>query len=64
MKPTAIGRRTVSAIPFAWREAEYAARRINAEDTCDDRVSENIFDVEDERNAVDILVSRQSHDSY
>jgi hypothetical protein len=64
MKHTAFSRPTVSAIPIAWREAEYAARRINAEDTCDDRVSENIFDVEDERTAVDILVSRRRYDSY
>lgn len=64
MKHTAFSRPTVSGIPIAWRAAEYAARRINAKDTCDDRVSENIFDVEDEWTAVDSLVARQSHDSY
>jgi hypothetical protein len=64
MKHTAFSRPIASAIPIAWREAEYAARRINAEDTCDDRVSENIFDAEDERTAVDMLVSRESYDSY
>ena len=43
-------------IPVAWREAEYAALRANAADTCDDRVSENIFDVEDEWAEVDLIV--------
>jgi hypothetical protein len=47
--------------PLAWREAEFAARRINAADTCDDRVSENIFDVEDERAEVDIIIHGMMH---
>ena len=46
---------------IAWREAEYAALRANAADTCDDRVSENIFDVEDERAEVDIIVHGLNH---
>jgi hypothetical protein len=55
-------RRTVPRHPkspelsIAWREAEYVALRANAADTCDDRVSEDIFDVEDERAEVDIIV--------
>lgn len=49
--------------PHTWREAEYAARRLNAEDTCDDRVTEDIFDVEDERAEIDIIVHGMSHDS-
>ena len=61
MKHTAYRQRKLPEIPIAWREAEYAARRINAEDTCDDRVSEDIFDVEDERTEVGIIVSRLSH---
>lgn len=64
MKQTAFSRRKLFDLPIAWRAAELTARRINAEDTCDDRVSENIFDVEDERTEVDILVTRMSHDSY
>ena len=48
---------------IAWREAEYAALRANAADTCDDRVSENIFDVEDERAEVDIIVRAMIHDA-
>jgi hypothetical protein len=50
-------------LPIAWRAAEYAALRANAADTCDDRVSENIFDVEDERAEVDIIVDRMNHGS-
>ena len=49
------------AIPVAWREAEYAALRANAADTCDDRVTENIFDEEDEREEVDIIVHGLMH---
>ena len=50
-------------IPVAWHEAEYAALRANAADTCDDRVTENIFDVEDERLEVDLIVHGMSRDS-
>ena len=35
--------------------------RTNAADTCDDRVSENIFDVEDERAEVENIVHRMIH---
>lgn len=45
----------VPAISVAWRKAEHAALRVNAADTCDDRVSDDIFDIEDERAAVDFL---------
>ncbi len=61
MKLTAFRRRKLPEPPIAWREAEYAARRVNANDTCDDRVSENIFDVEDERAEVSIIVRRMTH---
>lgn len=47
--------RKSSEFLIGWREAEYAMRRVNAADTCDDRVSENIFDIEDERAAVDLI---------
>lgn len=43
-------------LPIAWREAEYTALQANAADTFDDRVSEDIFDVEDERVEIDIIV--------
>ena len=58
MKRTAFPRRQYRELPIAWREAEYAALRANAADTCDDRVSEDIFDVEDEHAEVDIIVHR------
>lgn len=63
MKRTVLRSRKSTAIPIAWREAEYAALRTNAADTCDDRVTENIFDVEDERAEVDIIVHRIIHDA-
>ena len=50
-------------LPIAWREAEYAALRANAADTYDDRVSENIFDVEDEHAEVDIIVRGMIRDA-
>jgi hypothetical protein len=56
MKSTTLRSQTLRPPPLAWRDAEYAARKINADDTCDDRVSENIFDVEDEWAEVDIIV--------
>ena len=42
-------------LPAAWQAAENAALRANAADTCDDRVSNDIFDVQDEREEVDII---------
>ena len=48
--------RKLPALPAAWRKSEYTMRQINVADTCDDRVSENIFDAEDERAAVDAIV--------
>ena len=63
MKRTAIHRQKLPELPIAWRAAEYAALRANAADTCDYRVSENIFDVEDERAEVDIIVDRMNHGS-
>ena len=63
MKHNAIRSRKSPQLPIAWREAEYAALRANAADTYDDRVSENIFDIEDERVEVDILVHEMIHDA-
>jgi hypothetical protein len=60
-KRGAFRRRNLHQLPIAWREAESAALRANAADTCDDRVSENIFDLEDERAEVDIIVHRMNH---
>jgi hypothetical protein len=61
MKRSAFRGRELPQRPITWREAEYAALRVNAADTCDDRVSEDIFDVEDERAEVDIIVHRMNH---
>lgn len=63
MKHSAFPSRKLHRIPIAWREAEYAALRVNDADTCDDRVSENIFDVEDERAEVEIIVHRMMRDA-
>jgi len=56
MKRAAVRHRKSAGLPVAWREAEYAALRANAADTCDDRVSDDIFDTEDEREQVDRIV--------
>jgi hypothetical protein len=56
MKSAAVRHRKSAGVPVAWREAGYAALRANAADTCDDRVSEDIFDTEDEREQVDRIV--------
>ena len=61
MKRSALRSRKLTELPLAWREAEYAALRADAADTCDDRVSQNIFDVEDERAEVDIIVHGMIH---
>jgi len=41
---------------MAWREAEYDALKASATDTFDDRVSEDIFDSEDERAEIELIV--------
>jgi hypothetical protein len=61
MKRNVIRSRKSPQLPIAWREAEYAALCANTKDTCDDRVSENIFDAEDERTEVDIIVHGMIH---
>ena len=63
MKRAALRSRKLTELPLAWREAENAALRADAADTCDDRVSQNIFDVEDERAEVDIIVHGMIHDA-
>ena len=61
MKRSTHRKRKSAALPIAWRAAEYAALRINAADTCDDRVSDDIFDLGDERAEVDIIVHGMQH---
>ncbi len=61
MKRSATPNRKVAEFPLAWHEAEYAALWANVTDTCDDRVSEDIFDVEDEHAEVEIIARRMNH---
>jgi hypothetical protein len=61
MKRSTFRSRKSVQLPIAWREAEYAALRADAENTRDDRISESIFDVEDERAEVDIIVHGMIH---
>ena len=61
MKHTATRLPNLAALPNSWRKAEATALRANAADTCDDRVSDNIFDVDDERAEVDIIVHGLMH---
>lgn len=63
MKRTATRSKKLPNPPIAWRQAEYAALRSNAADRFDDRVTEDIFDLEDERGEVDIIVQRMTHDA-
>ena len=49
MKRNSFSDRKSPKVPIAWREAERAMRKANAVSTCDDCVSEEIFDIEDER---------------
>jgi hypothetical protein len=56
MKHSAIRSRKSHRLPLAWRDAEYAALGADTADFYDDRVSENVFDAEDERAEVDAIV--------
>jgi hypothetical protein len=61
MKRTQAGPRKSPKLPRAWVDAEYAALRFNAADTCDDRVTEDIYEFEDEREEVDVIVHGLDH---
>lgn len=63
MKRSTYRSRKSSNPPVAWRETEYAAAQSRSAGTYDDRVSDDIFDVEDERAEVDIIVHRIAHDA-
>jgi hypothetical protein len=62
MKRNTSGNSKTSIVPAAWREDEYAAMLSKSADTCDDRVSEDIFDVDDEHAEVDIIVQMLNHE--
>lgn len=55
MKRTATHGRVVREVPSAWLDAEYAALKSDVADSCDDRISLNMFDAEDEREEVDVI---------
>ena len=61
MKRTGFHRPKISTLPIDWQAAERAMLQANAADTCDARVSEDIFDIEDERVDVDILDHCRNH---
>lgn len=61
MKRTGFSRGKLPKLPIAWRAAERAMLRVIATDICDVRVSEDIFDVEDERAEVDIIVNGKNY---
>jgi len=63
MKHSTYRSRKSPDLPIAWRETEYAALWTKAAKTYDDRVSDDIFDVEDERAEIDIIVHRMIHDA-
>lgn len=61
MKRSATQALALPKLPIAWRSAEYAALKANAADTCDDRVSDDIFDFEDERAELEVIALRMNH---
>jgi len=61
MKRTGFPRWKLPDSPIDWRVAERAMLRTNAADTCNIRVSEDIFDVDDERAEVDIIVHSKNY---
>jgi len=62
MKRNEIRTHKAYRLPVAWQAAEYAALQFNAADTCDDRVSDDIYDVDDERAEVEDIVHRMERE--
>ena len=62
MKRTASSSRKSSRHQAAQREGEFSMQQANAAAAFDDRVSEEIFDVEDERAEVDNIVQGMMND--
>ena len=58
MKHTTPRTRKQQPLPLAWRNAEYVALQVEAADACDDRVSRDMFDLEGEREEVNLVVPR------
>ena len=61
MKRNAISTQPSAEGPVVWNEAEFAVEWKNITDTCDDRVSDDIFDIEDEHVEVDLIVRGMDH---
>ena len=61
MKRTALRSRKLPELPLDWNEAEYAALRADAADTSEDRESQNMLDIEDERVEVDSIAHSVVH---
>ena len=61
MKRRALPDKKFPGRPVVWRDAEYAALRAGTTDAFDDRVSDDIFDVDDERAEVDTIVRGTIH---
>jgi hypothetical protein len=61
MKRSAIRHPEGPVLTVAWSEAQYAELSFKGADKFDDRVSEDIFDIEDERVEVDAITHQFSH---
>ena len=64
MQPSTILSHRSPALSTQRRRAEQAARQAKAAANWDDRVSENIFDVDDERAEVEIIARGIHSDAY
>ncbi len=62
MKRTTTIHQEKREIPSAWLDAECAALRSDQADSGDDRISQNMFDVEDEREEIDVIVHGLEHE--
>lgn len=61
MKRPAVRTRKRPKPPLAWREREYEALQ-SSPDPFEDRVSEDIYDAEDEHAEVEVILHRFNHD--
>ena len=61
MKRTSVRTRKTPKPPVAWREREYEALQLSP-DPFADRVTEEIYDAEDEHAEVEVIQYRIEHD--
>ena len=64
MKRDALRSRKPHELRIEWRDGENTTIGATAEDSFDDRVSEDIFDFEDEHIEVDRIVRAGSRDAH